>query len=613
MPKIFKLKDHLLQSVLANQDHTPKIKSVKDAPPRPTEKKFDGEQTDVGSIDLTTRQSREFVRHEFKSPVVDTLPPITNLLPAAAIHENIRLFLAGKTAPPQEHPLDYSSVSRRSSSQNETQLPQDDEEDHFSNMPYDLSVPKWRSKSPSQTDLSPRYDDMEHHPTDIRPKLANMSIKTRNNNGGAHNSNSPNSTGFDCTDLFGNGMSNGFDRSDDFNGGNSNDGMGGSGNGGDGFGGGDGNHMGPMGYESDEIKLTPVHPDKVAMPESNKYSPGKLHDRSTLFPKPNYQPQFNFNDIVAKNTNFMNTPLPKNMQASPQQTQMQNLQYGSTPSPPELTNIFMNPIISNLRPSQDSQFVDQLPGMTQVPLVSSTEVHGGNAWSERTLSPTYSNYTDCQSPAPSVEAASTPMGVKEMQQKLGLPENVQLEFVNGGHGIKNPLVSAADLAAIDTKSMSSVDEDGKLSCKICSKTFPMQRLLNRHMKCHSDLKRYLCCFCGKGFNDTFDLKRHTRTHTGVRPYKCNLCEKSFTQRCSLESHCLKVHGQTHQYAYKERRSKMYVCEECGHTTGEPESHYVHLKELHPFSPALLKFYDKRYFKFNNNSNRITDVLMMEAN
>lgn len=78
------------------------------------------------------------------------------------------------------------------------------------------------------------------------------------------------------------------------------------------------------------------------------------------------------------------------------------------------------------------------------------------------------------------------------------------------------------------------------------------------MKCHSDVKRYLCTFCGKGFNDTFDLKRHTRTHTGVRPYKCNLCEKSFTQRCSLESHCLKVHGVQHQYAYKERRTKVNI-------------------------------------------------------
>ena len=42
----------------------------------------------------------------------------------------------------------------------------------------------------------------------------------------------------------------------------------------------------------------------------------------------------------------------------------------------------------------------------------------------------------------------------------------------------------------------------------------------------------------------------------MRPYRCNLCEKSFTQRCSLESHCLKVHGVSHQYDYKQRRSKV---------------------------------------------------------
>lgn len=47
--------------------------------------------------------------------------------------------------------------------------------------------------------------------------------------------------------------------------------------------------------------------------------------------------------------------------------------------------------------------------------------------------------------------------------------------------------------------------------------FHLQRLLTRHAKCHSEIKRYLCSFCGKGFNDTFDLKRHTRTHTGKPP------------------------------------------------------------------------------------------------
>ncbi|CAB3362392.1 Hypothetical predicted protein [Cloeon dipterum] len=198
-----------------------------------------------------------------------------------------------------------------------------------------------------------------------------------------------------------------------------------------------------------------------------------------------------------------------------------------------------------------------------------------------------------------------------ISQQCGIPMDTPLEFVNGGHGIKNPLAnherttssrgSATPAPADEEKSQSDEFSDRKFSCKVCSKSFNLQRLLNRHMKCHSDIKRYICSFCGKGFNDTFDLKRHTRTHTGVRPYKCNLCEKSFTQRCSLESHCLKVHGVKHTYAYKERRSKMYVCEECGHTTGEPEVHYLHLKEQHPFSPALLKFYDKRHFKFTNSN------------
>ena len=54
------------------------------------------------------------------------------------------------------------------------------------------------------------------------------------------------------------------------------------------------------------------------------------------------------------------------------------------------------------------------------------------------------------------------------------------------------------------------------TCHICQKAFTYQRMLNRHMKCHNDIKRHLCTYCGKGFNDTFDLKRHVRTHTGKR-------------------------------------------------------------------------------------------------
>ncbi|XP_052792176.1 zinc finger protein 768-like [Mya arenaria] len=175
------------------------------------------------------------------------------------------------------------------------------------------------------------------------------------------------------------------------------------------------------------------------------------------------------------------------------------------------------------------------------------------------------------------------------------PRVKNVEFVNGGYGIKNPLLSQNQAEAFSDV-FANKDSD-RFVCRICQKAFHLQRLLNRHLKCHSDVKRYLCTFCCKGFNDTFDLKRHTRTHTGVRPYKCSECGKAFTQRCSLESHCKKVHSSEFEFGYKERRAKLYVCEDCGHTTTEPGQHFLHLKTLHPQSPVLLRFYDKRQFKF----------------
>uniref|UniRef100_A0A3B3RZH2 Ovo-like zinc finger 1b n=1 Tax=Paramormyrops kingsleyae TaxID=1676925 RepID=A0A3B3RZH2_9TELE len=127
-----------------------------------------------------------------------------------------------------------------------------------------------------------------------------------------------------------------------------------------------------------------------------------------------------------------------------------------------------------------------------------------------------------------------------------------------------------------------------LVCQVCHKGFQQQRMLKRHLKCHSDIKRHPCSYCGKGFNDTFDLKRHIRTHTGVRPYKCSQCEKGFTQRCSLESHMKKIHGVAQPYAYKERRSKLYVCEECGHTANAREALRRHLETTHSSAALLAK-------------------------
>ncbi|KAM9324009.1 putative transcription factor ovo-like protein 3 [Gastrophryne carolinensis] len=135
--------------------------------------------------------------------------------------------------------------------------------------------------------------------------------------------------------------------------------------------------------------------------------------------------------------------------------------------------------------------------------------------------------------------------------------------------------------------------EGPFRCHTCRKTFPLQRMLTRHMKCHSIQKRHRCPCCAKGFNDTFDLKRHIRTHTGIRPYKCPACEKSFTQRCSLESHLRKIHGVLQSYAYRQRRSKIYVCEDCGFTSSSPDTYTLHVLEAHPSNPIISKHLRKR--------------------
>ncbi|XP_059574995.1 putative transcription factor ovo-like protein 3 [Alligator mississippiensis] len=127
---------------------------------------------------------------------------------------------------------------------------------------------------------------------------------------------------------------------------------------------------------------------------------------------------------------------------------------------------------------------------------------------------------------------------------------------------------------------------GDFRCGVCTKAFPLQRLLTRHAKCHSPVKRHRCPCCTKGFNDTFDLKRHMRTHTGIRPYRCHLCAKAFTQRCSLESHLRKIHRQPQAYGYRERRAKLYVCEACGFTCTAGPDYHGHLRRAHPTGPAM---------------------------
>ena len=152
---------------------------------------------------------------------------------------------------------------------------------------------------------------------------------------------------------------------------------------------------------------------------------------------------------------------------------------------------------------------------------------------------------------------------------------------NGGFGVR-PQISMLGNKCREEASKISSNATHNHRCEICNSTFPLRRLLNRHLKTHSFYKRYTCSFCDKGFNDTFDLKRHVRTHTGIKPFKCEQCDKSFTQRCSLEAHQTRVHGMVHKFGFRERRAKMFVCEDCGATFKDNQSEFMnHMASAHP--------------------------------
>ena len=208
------------------------------------------------------------------------------------------------------------------------------------------------------------------------------------------------------------------------------------------------------------------------------------------------------------------------------------LEIPQNPSPVkiELQQQQSQPPMTSLSPGSSGSASPPVQPPTSPPQQQQQRQQQRNGGGKMKSSPTRKKSTNSSS---SISAASTTstssdeddisnipslkMRIQLISQRLGIPPDSPIELINGGHGIKNPM--SADLGSTSSKNEDKAllrpeSDPSKFQCRVCSKIFSLQRLLNRHMKCHSDVKRYLCTFCAKGFNDTFDLKRHTRTHTG---------------------------------------------------------------------------------------------------
>ena len=82
-----------------------------------------------------------------------------------------------------------------------------------------------------------------------------------------------------------------------------------------------------------------------------------------------------------------------------------------------------------------------------------------------------------------------------------------------------------------------------LTCKICDKSFKMQKYLAQHIKSHN-VEKFSCVNCPKLFKTKKSLNLHIKeihTDKKQKTYYCNICEAFFNRKGNLNLH-MKLHS-----------------------------------------------------------------------
>ncbi|XP_041450736.1 oocyte zinc finger protein XlCOF6.1-like [Drosophila obscura] len=106
-------------------------------------------------------------------------------------------------------------------------------------------------------------------------------------------------------------------------------------------------------------------------------------------------------------------------------------------------------------------------------------------------------------------------------------------------------------------------------CPQCTRAFPEESNLKRHMRMHTEERPHKCSECSKSFIHKYKLERHVSTHSKDRPYKCSHCSKSYKQNKHLIAHIHHIHPAEEEAASKEEQKKAnesverpYLCTHC---------------------------------------------------
>lgn len=84
------------------------------------------------------------------------------------------------------------------------------------------------------------------------------------------------------------------------------------------------------------------------------------------------------------------------------------------------------------------------------------------------------------------------------------------------------------------------NQNDRISCKMCGKSFATKKSLRTHKKTHLPAA-FQCDVCGKKFTLKYHLIPHIKTHISPQNIPCKICNKLFKTIESIRTHRSKLH------------------------------------------------------------------------